>query len=522
MPARVWVRALIVLFLATAGAAAQEYNTDRPGRDYRDFDLPAADFNLCRRACAREDQCQAWTYVDQDNRGSEARCYLKSGVPDPVRDECCISGVKSVSTGDSEDRCRDYATRAVSQNDENLRRRCGFAGERWQSNRTAHFEWCLGVREADRVAENRTREDQLTRCRAGGEDVEEQACRDYAQEAVDAARQNIRLACGQDGDRWSTVYTRHYNWCRTATRAERDTERRARGEALRECRAGSGGGDREDACRDYAEEAVQQNGENRRLGCNLTGGRWTSDYNRHFNFCMSAGREARAEESDARRRALRRCREAEGGGGDRAEACRDYAAEAVAQQRENRRLSCNFTGARWQSSSATHYEWCMNASREERQAESRARARDLLHCREDTADGGEGPECEDYARSALRDARRNRELRCGFDGRRWSRDGETHFEWCSAAPPAARAKEAERRRALLGICAGNPAKAAVCRNYGNTAVEQHRINLAQGCGFSGPRWHSNYEDHFVFCMGAPKLVRKIETVARGAALATCQ
>jgi hypothetical protein len=293
---------------------------------------------------------------------------------------------------------------------------------------------------------------------------------------------------------------------------------------LRECRAGSGGGgDREDACRDYAEEAVQQNGENRRLGCGLTGGRWTSDLRTHFNWCMTVNREARDSESDARRRAIRRCREAtSGGGADRAEACRDYAEEAVAQQQENRRLGCNFTGARWQSSSATHYDWCMNATREERIAESRARSRDLDRCREDVSGGGAGPGCEDYARSALRDARRNRELNCGFNGRRWAADGEVHFAWCRSAPPAARARETQVRRTLLGSCAANPAKAARCRNYANTAVEQQGINLAQGCGFSGPRWHTNYEDHFVFCMGAPKLVRAIETAARAAALAACR
>jgi hypothetical protein len=424
---------------------------------------------------------------------------------------------------DTADRCRDYVTRAVSQNDENLRRRCGFTGERWQSNRIAHFEWCVDANEADRRAETRAREAQLDRCRAaGGGDVEETECRDYAQEAVDAGRENIRLSCGQDGERWGTVYTRHYNWCRIASRDEREAERRARAGALRECRAGSGGGDREEACRDYAEEAVQQNGENRRLACGLSGGRWTSDLRAHFNWCMSADRETRNGESDARRRALRRCREAGGGGADRAEACRDYAEEAVAQQRENRRLSCGFTGGRWQSSSAGHYDWCMNASREDREAERRARARDLARCREDVAGGGEGPDCEDYARAAVRDVRRAREAGCGFSGRRWTPDGEAHFEWCRSAPPRARERETDARRKLIGICLANPARARQCRRYANTAVEQQRVNLAQGCGLTGPRWHSSYDDHFVFCMGQPRLVRTVETATRAAALAACQ
>ena len=75
--------------------AGVEYNVDRPGYDYRQFDLPAADPNLCRNYCANDGQCRAFTYVVPGVQGPYARCWLKSAVPPPVARNCCVSGVKA-------------------------------------------------------------------------------------------------------------------------------------------------------------------------------------------------------------------------------------------------------------------------------------------------------------------------------------------------------------------------------------------------------------------------------------------
>ena len=45
-------------------------------------------------ACLREEQCQAFTYVNQGVQGPSARCRLKTSVPPPAPSNCCISGVK--------------------------------------------------------------------------------------------------------------------------------------------------------------------------------------------------------------------------------------------------------------------------------------------------------------------------------------------------------------------------------------------------------------------------------------------
>lgn len=72
-----------------------EYDVDRPGSDYRNFDLQAANPDLCAAQCAQDGRCRAWTYVRPGAQGPNARCWLKDQVPNPVANVSkAISGVK--------------------------------------------------------------------------------------------------------------------------------------------------------------------------------------------------------------------------------------------------------------------------------------------------------------------------------------------------------------------------------------------------------------------------------------------
>ena len=72
-----------------------EWNTNRPGQDYKSFTLSKADPSLCRDACNRESRCKAWTYVKPNKgQGPKPRCWLKHSVPGPREYDCCVSGVK--------------------------------------------------------------------------------------------------------------------------------------------------------------------------------------------------------------------------------------------------------------------------------------------------------------------------------------------------------------------------------------------------------------------------------------------
>ena len=72
-----------------------EYSIDRPGGDYRNFELPTADAEgaPCRAACEADKRCRAWTYVRPGYAGPAARCYLKDKITRPRQKPCCISGV---------------------------------------------------------------------------------------------------------------------------------------------------------------------------------------------------------------------------------------------------------------------------------------------------------------------------------------------------------------------------------------------------------------------------------------------
>ncbi len=75
-----------------------EENIDRPGGDYKDFDLSSPNIELCCQSCEDDPNCKAFTYVKPNNQGDKARCWLKNIVPQPMTSTCCISGVKDTTT----------------------------------------------------------------------------------------------------------------------------------------------------------------------------------------------------------------------------------------------------------------------------------------------------------------------------------------------------------------------------------------------------------------------------------------
>jgi 1-phosphatidylinositol phosphodiesterase len=77
------------------GTSSLEVNVNRPGGDYRNFDLGSTRPEECRDTCMVEPQCVAFTYVNPGVQGPSARCWLKGSVPPPNADACCVSGVKN-------------------------------------------------------------------------------------------------------------------------------------------------------------------------------------------------------------------------------------------------------------------------------------------------------------------------------------------------------------------------------------------------------------------------------------------
>jgi PAN domain len=76
-----------------ADHVSTEWGVDRLGGDLGlGFETPDAE--QCRQACADNAQCMAYTYAYPGVKGPKGLCFLKSSVPAPIADNCCISGVK--------------------------------------------------------------------------------------------------------------------------------------------------------------------------------------------------------------------------------------------------------------------------------------------------------------------------------------------------------------------------------------------------------------------------------------------
>ena len=81
------------LFSAASAQPPSSPNTDRPGNDYKNFEIGGS--NDCRDACLKDGRCEAWAYVKPGIQGRRAHCWLKDRVPAAVANSCCISGTRS-------------------------------------------------------------------------------------------------------------------------------------------------------------------------------------------------------------------------------------------------------------------------------------------------------------------------------------------------------------------------------------------------------------------------------------------
>lgn len=209
---------------------------------------------------------------------------------------------------------------------------------------------------------------------------------------------------------------------------------------------------REAVCAGYAERAVAQAEENRGRDCGLLGPRWSDDYQAHYRWCLVAPLEEIQREAEARLQALKRC----GGPDDPAAPCRAYADEAVAQERENQRRQCGFSGPRWSLDGDGHYAWCMLTQGVAAGRESEARSRMLeSECAEEPP--VDTSFCEEVAERSVEQHAENLRRGCGFSGVDWTSSLEAHLELCLAATPEeATRRLGGRQQALTERCVVEP------------------------------------------------------------------
>jgi len=203
--------------------------------------------------------------------------------------------------------CNSYARTAISQHRDNLRRRCGGTGNRWQLNYQNHYGWCLRVGPGARRSETNARANRLRRCGTGPRPGVNAICNSYARSAISQHRDNLRRRCGGRGNRWQLNYQNHYGWCLRVGPGARRSETNARANRLRRCGAGPRPGVNA-ICNSYARTAISQQRTNLRRRCGGRGARWQLNYQNHYRWCLRVGASNRRYETTQRSNFLRRCR----------------------------------------------------------------------------------------------------------------------------------------------------------------------------------------------------------------------
>lgn len=74
-----------------------EMDVNRPGSDFKVLWLRAG-LEACQEACAQNPLCKSYTYVRAGDVDRIEGCWLKDAVSPPVKDGCCVSGVKTGET----------------------------------------------------------------------------------------------------------------------------------------------------------------------------------------------------------------------------------------------------------------------------------------------------------------------------------------------------------------------------------------------------------------------------------------
>ncbi|MFZ0257539.1 MAG: hypothetical protein WAN46_18290 [Gammaproteobacteria bacterium] len=145
----------------------------------------------------------------------------------------------------------------------------------------------------------------------------------------------------------------------------------------------------------------------------------------------------------------------------------------------------------------------------------------LVAISERFAAAGDDIYCARYARNAVAQNEENISKQCGLTGPRWHSDHNHHSAWCIKVSGNLAGAENQARLQALNRCAGWEISAHDrCEGYSTVAM--HQNHLAQGCGLSGPRWHSDYGPHYRWCMKVHEFHAHWEEVQRQRGLESCK
>ena len=201
-------------------------------------------------------------------------------------------------------------------------------------------------------------------------------------------------------------------------------------------------------CDQYAKSAViQQTLNTMAFECDLTGPAWSSSWEQHFFWCMTASnwdqenlrheREQRFEQMFEKME-VSGCKPVQER--DSTWLCGLYAQRAIVQQERNLYYGCGFREKGWNSNYQDHFKWCENHVDLEALKDLKSYAYD--HYLRDTLPSGlveysrrqfqlhQCTQCKKYEAWAVMQNQLNEDYSCGFTGPRWHSTTITHFQWC--------------------------------------------------------------------------------------------
>jgi hypothetical protein len=204
--------------------------------------------------------------------------------------------------------CRNFLAAIAKRAVEEAANSCGFPAA--DSDPLAQERWCRQFDDGTVIQNSLDRDTRTSRCAT---------CRAYSDAANDAAHKNQMWGCGFTGDRWGTGEG-HFQYCMYVLTSEKyqggdwpfyltngddnaraqqlDPETRARQEGLQFCKTHSLDAGKVSACEAYADKAVQQvevaTGAVQAGRCSIDLGtpEWSSDWDRHFGWCLQSTRAA--------------------------------------------------------------------------------------------------------------------------------------------------------------------------------------------------------------------------------------
>ncbi|MBZ0139114.1 MAG: PAN domain-containing protein [Pseudorhodoplanes sp.] len=103
--------AVFILVCGISGPSGVQAQSgyDRPGGDYLSFPVRAGDPAACAASCERDSRCRAWSFSYPHTAVDRAVCWLKNKVTPPVKNDCCVSGVRGAAVVEPKDGAVEYS-----------------------------------------------------------------------------------------------------------------------------------------------------------------------------------------------------------------------------------------------------------------------------------------------------------------------------------------------------------------------------------------------------------------------------